>query len=93
MAENRDWATRDSLRTSETDNRDITEAIEDTDIFDDNSSNPDWISEASSSADSDPEGYPFDERLRQPTKYFQELDSLESKVFENSMIQFYTVIL
>jgi hypothetical protein len=93
MAENRDWATRGSLHTSENENRDRIEATENINVFDDYSSNPDWTSEASSSADSDLEDYPLDERLQKPTEYFQELDSLESKVFENSMFQFYTVIL
>lgn len=62
-------------------------------MFDNYSDDTDWSSEASSYGDSDSEDYFLDERLRQPTKYFQELNSLESKVVENSMLQFYTVIL
>lgn len=73
------------MHTSENDNRDRVEAIENINVFDDNSSNLDWTSEASSLADSDSEDYPLDERPQQPTEYFQELDSLESKVFENTM--------
>jgi hypothetical protein len=60
-------------------------------VFDDTLSDSDATSELSLEEDSDSEDHPIDERLRQPTRYFQELDSLESKVFENSMFQFYMV--
>lgn len=66
---------------------------ENIDVFGNYSDDTDWSSEASSYGDSDSEDHFLDERLRQPTKYFQELNSLESKVVENSMLQFYTVIL
>jgi hypothetical protein len=90
-----DRTTEDGLHVSEKANRDMLEAIENIDVFDDNSSDQDWTPEASSPADtsdSESEDHPLDERLEQPTKYFQDLDSLESKVFENSMFEFYTVI-
>ena len=93
MAENHDWTNREGLYTSENDNRDRVEAIENINVFDDNSSNPNWTSEASSSADGDLEDCPLDRRLQQPNEYFQELDSLESKMLGNSMFQFYTVSL
>jgi hypothetical protein len=91
MASDRDWATEATSHTSENTNVDTHEAIDSINMFNDDSSDPDWMSDVSSSADGDSDDYPLNKRLQEPTEYFQELDSLESQVFENSMFQFYTV--
>jgi hypothetical protein len=91
VAGDRDWTAQGISYTSENANRETPEAIDSTNMFEDDSSDPDWMSDVSSSADGDPDDFPLDKRLQEPTEYFQELDSLESQVFENSMFQFYTV--
>jgi len=89
MGENEDLLSGDE---EEDGNRDKFESIENIDEFEDDSSNAESTSEASSLADTDSEDNPIDARLWRPTEYFQELNSLESKVLHNSMVRFYTVI-
>jgi hypothetical protein len=92
MAEDPYLTTGGSSQNLDRDNTEGFESTENINVIDDNSSDLDWVSDASSLTDGDLEDYPFDERLQKPTEYFQELDCLESKVFENSMFQYYTVI-
>jgi len=91
MASDRDWTTQGTPRTSENASIDTHEAINSIKMFNDDSSDPDWMSDVSSSVEDDSDGYPLSKRLQEPTEYFQELDSLESQVFDNSVFQFYTV--
>jgi hypothetical protein len=71
--------------------RNTHEAVDSINISDDDFSDPGWMSDVSSSADDDSDNYPLDRRLQEPTEYFQELDSLETQIFENSMFQFHIV--
>lgn len=64
---------------------------EDVDILGDSSSDEDSISVASSE-DSDTEHGSLDQRLIQPTWYFQKLDVLEAQVLQNSSFPFYSVL-
>lgn len=91
MASYRDQTTRGASHPSENADTDMHEAVDSINMFDDDFSDPDWMSDALSSADDDSDDCPLDQRLQEPTGYFQELDSLETNVFGNSMFQFYIV--
>lgn len=91
MSEKQESINIGNMHTQENERGDKIRDMDNINLFDDDSSDPDWMSEASSSADSDSEECPIDPRLQEPVNYFQELDGLESLVFENSMFQFYMV--
>lgn len=91
MAERQKLMTIGDMYAQENERGDEIGNMDNINLSDDNSSDPGWVSEASSSADSVSEDCPMNERLQDPTKYFQELDRLESLVLGNSMFQFYMV--
>lgn len=64
---------------------------EDINVFENSWSNSDVASDASSGEESDEENLKLDERLQHPTQYFHQLNILTSKVFSNSMFEFYAV--
>ncbi len=88
-----DWTTQNTPSGSNNINEGSLEAMDSFSIHDHNDSDSDSVSDMTSSEDGDLDDYPLNERLQIPTEYFKRLDSLESQVLENSMIQFYTVTL